>query len=387
LPFQNIGSDPEQEYFADGMVEDIISGLSRIRWVFVIARNSSFVYKGAAVDVKRVGRELGVRYVLEGSVRKAGSRLRVTGQLVEAETGVQLWSERYDRTHADVFDLQDELTMSVIGAIEPNLRKAEIERVRRKRPENLDAYDLVLRALPYTYTHTAADAAKAVPLLQKALALEPDYAAAHAALAWCHHFSYRFALTQDDRAAAVQHARAAIANGRDDPTALGIAGFVVAMDEHDHATALKVFDRALSLSSSNLFALACSALIIAFMGNSELAIERAERAIRLSPFDPLNYLAYNALAVAHLADGRAQAALEAARESVEINPRFSVCHLFLVAALVLVGQPEEARSHAGTVMDLDPEFSTARFRITVGYEPKVFDVLAEAWRKAGLPEG
>jgi TolB-like protein len=155
LPFQNITGNPEQEYFADGMVEDIIAGLSRIRWLFVIGRNSSFAYKGNAVDVKRVGRELGVRYVLDGSVRKAGDRVRVTGQLVEAQTGIQLWAERYDRTHTDIFDLQDELTMSVVGAIEPSLRKVEIERVRRKRPENLDAYDFLLRALPYTYTHTA----------------------------------------------------------------------------------------------------------------------------------------------------------------------------------------------------------------------------------------
>ena len=149
LPFQNMSGDPEQEYFADGMVEDIITGLSRIRWLFVIARNSSFTYKGRAVDVKQVGRELGVRYVLEGSVRKAGKRVRITGQLVEAETGAHLWAERYDRELEDIFALQDEITLSVVGAIEPNLREAEIERVKRKRPDSLDAYDFVLRALPH----------------------------------------------------------------------------------------------------------------------------------------------------------------------------------------------------------------------------------------------
>src|SRR5437016_5112129 len=214
LPFQNISGDPEQDYFTDGMVEDLITGLARINWLFVIARNSSFVYKGKPVDVKVVARELGVRYVLEGSVRKLGNRVRVAGQLIEAQTGIHLWSERYDRMQDDIFDLQDELTMSVIGAIEPRLRKIEIERVKRKRPDSLDAYDLVLRALPFTYSHTAEDAANAIPLLEKALALEPGYAAAHAPLAWCHHFRYRFGLEEADRVAAVYHARAAIAGGR-----------------------------------------------------------------------------------------------------------------------------------------------------------------------------
>ena len=166
MPFTNMSGDPEQEYFADGMVEEIITGLSRIKWLFVIARDSSFIYKGQAVNVGRVGRELGVRYVLEGSVRKAGERVRVSGQLIEAETGVHLWAERYDRRLDDVFALQDEITLNVVGAIEPSLREAEIERVKRKQPENLDAYDLVLRALPHVVLPMPTEAAKAMPLLK-----------------------------------------------------------------------------------------------------------------------------------------------------------------------------------------------------------------------------
>jgi adenylate cyclase len=173
LPFQNMSGDPDQEYFCDGMAEDMITGLSRIRWLFVIARNSSFTYKGKVVDVKQVGRELGVRYVLEGSVRKAGSRIRITCQLIEAETGTHLWAERYDRDLTDIFALQDEITMSVIGAIEPSVRQAEIERVKRKRPENLDAYDLALRALPFANAAMPEQAAFALPLLERALVLEP----------------------------------------------------------------------------------------------------------------------------------------------------------------------------------------------------------------------
>ena len=186
LPFTNLSGDLEQDYFADGMVEDIITGLSRIKWLFVIARNSSFAYKGKAVNVKQAGRELGVRYILEGSVRKASSRVRVTGQLIEAETGRHVWADRYDRTLDDVFAIQDELTMSVVAAIEPSLRQAEIERVKRKRPDSLDAYDLVLRALPHVYTVMPDGAAKALPLLESALKMEPDYALAHGFAAWAH---------------------------------------------------------------------------------------------------------------------------------------------------------------------------------------------------------
>ena len=190
LPFVNMSGDPEQDYFADGMVEDIITGLSRIKWLFVIARNSSFAYKGRAVDVKQVGRDLGVRYVLEGSVRKAGNRVRISGQLVEAEDGRHLWAERYDRDLTDVFALQDEITISVVAAIEPNLRRAEIERVKRKRPDNVDAYDLLLRALPDVYTCMPEGSAKGLPLLEQALAIEPTYALAHGYAAWAHQTIY-----------------------------------------------------------------------------------------------------------------------------------------------------------------------------------------------------
>jgi TolB-like protein len=386
LPFKNLSSDPEQDYFADGVVEDIISGLSRIRWLFVIARNSSFVYKDKAVDVKHIGRQLGVRYLLEGSVRKAEKRIRIAAQLIEAETGTHLWAERYDRLLDDIFALQDDLTMSVVGAIEPNLRKAEIERVKRKRPDSLDAYDLVLRALPFTYSHMASDAAMAIPLLQNALELDPGYAAAHALLAWCFHFRFRSGLSEEDRAAAVYHARYAVSGGGDDATALGMAGFVISLDDHDQATALSVFDRALTLSNSNIFALCCSALILSFMGESERAVERAKRTLRLSPFDFLNYLSYNALAISYFCTQRYQESYDAASNSVQLNPRFSVCRLFLVAALTGLGRDQDARIEAQRVLALDPAFTIRRFSVTVGFEPKVYTQLADAWRLAGLPD-
>jgi tetratricopeptide (TPR) repeat protein len=288
--------------------------------------------------------------------------------------------------HADIFALQDELTLSVVGAIEPNLRRAEIERVKRKRPDSLDAYDLVLRASPFSYGHTEEDAAKAMLLLKKALELEPGYAAAHGPLAWCYLGRFRSGRHEEDRAAALRHARAAITGGADDATALAIAGFIVALVEHDPATAFTIFDRALELSSSNIFALSCSALIMSFLGRTAPAIERAHRAIRLSPFDSLNYLSYNALAISYFTTRQYEASREAARFSVQLNPRFSICHLFLAAALVRLGQEEEAKRVAQRVLALDTAFTIRRLSDLAGFEPTVFEPLADAWRKVGLPE-
>jgi TolB-like protein/Tfp pilus assembly protein PilF len=386
LPFQNMSSEPEQEYFADGIVTDITTGLAQIKWLFVISRNSSFIYKGRPTDVKQVGRELGVRYVLEGSIRKAGSRVRIVAQLIDAENGTHIWAERYDRQLDDIFALQDEISDKVVGAIEPNLRNAEISRVRRRRPDSLEAYDFVLRARPFAHSHLAEDAAIAIPLLNKALEIEPDYAAAHAPLALCYHSRFsRAGLNEADRNSAIHHAHAAIASGPDDAAALGIAGFVIALDAHDRATALKAFDRALALSSSNYFALCSSALALSWMGTTEVAVDRATRALRLSPFDPLNYLSYNALAISYLHMGQFADAHEVAERSVQLNPRFSVSRAFLAAALSRLGRIEEATAETRRLLDIDSTFSIRRFSVTVDIEPAVFLPLAEAWRLAGLP--
>jgi adenylate cyclase len=251
LPFQNISSDPEQEYFTDGMVEDIITGLSRIKWLFVIARNSTFTYKGRAVDVKKDGRDLGVRYVLEGSVRKAADRVRITGQLIDTATGAHVWAERYDRKSDDIFALQDEITLSVVGAIEPTLRLAEVERAKRKRPDSLDAYDLVLQALPDVYSRMPEQSKKALVLLERALALDPNYALAHACAAECHNTLFlRGGGHEEDRTAAVRHAQIGITHGQDDALALTLAGFSIGMEGHDRAAAFAAFDAALAVSPS-----------------------------------------------------------------------------------------------------------------------------------------
>lgn len=387
LPFENMSGDPEQEYFADGMVDDIITGLSRIKWLFVIARNTSFIYKGTAVDVKQVGRELGVHYVLEGSMRKAGNRIRITAQLVETKSGHHVWAERYDRMVGDIFVVQDELTASVVGAIEPNLRKVEIERIKRKRPDSLDAYDLVLRALPFVYNMMPNGAAAAIPLLEKALELEPHYPLAHAALAWCHHFRFsRAGFHDEDRAGAIDHARKAIAGGTDDATALAIAALVIWFLEHDDATTFDLLDRALALSKCNIYALCCSAVALAWTGNTNASIERAQEALRFSPFDSLSYMAHGALAISHFQMKRYDMARDAARHAVECNPHFSGLQAILIAALVRLGRSEEAQAAAKRLLALDPTFSVRNLAVIVGAVPAVFAPFAEAWIEAGLPK-
>jgi adenylate cyclase len=386
LPFNNMSGDAEQDYFADGMVEDIITGLARIKWLFVIARNTTFVYKGRAVDVKQVARELGVHYVLEGSVRKAGSRVRITGQLIEAASGAHLWAERYDRALDDVFALQDEITLNVVGAIEPSLRLAEIGRVKRKRPDNLDAYDLVLRALPLTYNAVSEDVAKALPLLERALALEPDYALAHAMVGWCHEQRLlRDVLNAEVREAALRHAHAAVAVGADDATALGLAGFVISLLEHDTDTGIDALERALALSPSNAVALGFGAIALAWAGESERTIEWAERALRLSPFDPFRSRPLHALSLANFTAGRFEAAADAARRAIQVNPGFSLRHVMLAAALVRLGRGAEAKAAAERALALDPGLSVALIARMIG-RPQVSAALIAACREAGLPD-
>ena len=273
LPFQNLSGDPEQEYFTDGMVDDITTGLSRIKWLFVIARNSTFTYKGRAVDVKQVGRELGVRYVLEGSVRKAADRVRITAQLIDTATGAHVWAERYDRKSDDIFALQDEIALSVVGAIGPSLRLAEIERVKRKRPDSLDAYDLVLQAQPDVILRMPEHATKALVLLQRALALDPTYALAHAYAAECFHTHFlRGGMHEENRAASVRHAEAALAHGGDDAIALTFAGFLIGLDGHDRAAAFAAFDAALAVSPSSALTYLQGSVILAFGGEAERAL-------------------------------------------------------------------------------------------------------------------
>jgi adenylate cyclase len=389
LPFANMSGDPEQEYFADGMVEEIITALSRIRWLFVIARNSSFTYKGRAVDVKQVSRELGVRYVLEGSVRKGGNRVRITAQLIDATNGAHLWADRFDGLLEDVFELQDKVAISVAGVIEPTLRQTEIERARRKRPDSLDAYDLYLRALPCAVAAMPEDADRALLLLDKAIELEPDFAAAHAMIAFCHEQRYlRGGMQEETRNAALRHARQAIAAGGDDAMALATAGFVIAVAGRDFETAITAFERSFALSSSSALSLSFSSIVRAWKGDDAIAVEQANRALRLSPVDPWIYMPYIGLAYAHFAARRFEETVAAASLATQSNPRFSVPQILHAAALGCLDRSEDAKTVVQRLLELQPDLTVATAVLSARYvDPKNIAALENALRRAGLPEG
>jgi TolB-like protein len=385
-----MSGDPEQQYFADGIVEDIVTGLSRIKWLFVIARNSSFIYKGKPVDVRQVGRELGVRYVLEGGVRKAGGRVRITAQLVEAETGMHLWADRFDGAFEDVFELQDQITDRVVGIVEPSLRRSEIERSRRKRPENLDAYDLYLRALPHVASQMPQEVRLAVPLLEKALALDPHYAAAHAHLAWSHELCFaRAGFDEAHKTDALLHARATIASSTDDATALAVAGFVLSMivkhGSAEHDAALGAIDRALAINGACATALYLGAQAHAVAGNAAAATLLASRALRLSPFDPLAFQAHMALGEAALQAGGYSDAAQCFSKAAQANANFSTAYLFQAIALALAGRPAEAGACGDRGLELEPGFRIRLF-FEHGLAPALRSRLIEGARLLGLPE-
>jgi adenylate cyclase len=386
LPFQNMSGDQEQEYFADGMVEDITTGLSRFKWLFVIARNSAFTYKGRPVDIRQVGRELGVRYVLEGSVRKAAGRVRITTQLIEAETRAHIWAERYDRALGDIFALQDEITLSTVAAIEPSLRQAEIERAKRKRPENLDAYDLVLRATPFLDTGMPEGALQAMPLLERALALEPNYALAHGQTAVCNEVLYvRAGRREENRLAAIHHGHAALTLGPDDATALTYGGIAIGLVEHDRALAQETFEAALAVSPSAAWAYLWGSLILGWGGEAERAVEWGERGIRLSPLDPWITAALHGMFLGHFLRGRYEDAATAVGRAIRSKPGFSISHMMLAAALAKLGRIDEAKAAAERVLQLQPNFSSAGQCAAVGAAPALTAPLIEALRAAGLP--
>ncbi len=387
LPFSNMSDDAAQEYFADGMVEDIISGLSRVKRLFVIARNSSFIYKGRAIDVKQVGRELGVRYVLEGSVRKSGDNLRITGQLVDTTIGAHVWAERYDRKIEDIFALQDEMTISIVGAIVPSLRRAEAERVKRKRPDSLDAYDLVMQAQADVDSGLPDRAVNSLALIHRALAIDPSYALAHAYAAMSYHSRFlRGGLHEEDRAASIHHAQAAILHGQDDAIALSFAGFSIGMDGHDRAAALTALETALTISASSALTYILGSVVLAWGGEAEQAIDWSERGMRLSPFDPWAFAAYDAQAMGHFHLGQFDKAARAAYRSIQANPAHSITYVQLAASLAKLGRVEEAKAAAAKVVELQPNFRFSRQFAGVGCEPALAASMGAALRAAGLPE-
>lgn len=362
LPFNNMSGDPEQEYFTDGMVEDIITALSRFKELFVIARNSSFVYRGKAIDIQQVARELGVRYVLEGSVRKAGNRVRITGQLIDAATRAHLWADKFDGSLEDVFELQDRITENVVGALAPSLQKAELERARRKPPANLDAYDYLLRAIPHQMENTPAEVGEAIRLLTEALRLDPDYAYAHATLASAYGQIFRSSSGQertDAKNKAGEHARRALAIGSDDSAVLTHAGWILLLVVPDVAGGRAALDKATTLNPNLAIALAYRSIALALTGEPHVAIEDATKALRLSPVDPSGYLAFAGIAIARIALNEYDEAVNAARKVIEMNPRFPMGYAWTIVAECGRGDKTQAelrlRQLAGIIPNFKPD--------------------------------
>jgi adenylate cyclase len=391
LPFQNMSGDPEQEYFADGMVEEITTAIARLPWLFVIARNSSFTYKGKAVDVKQVARELGVRYVLEGSVRKAGQRVRITEQLIDAGSGNHIWADRFDGALDDIFDLQDRVASSVVGAIEPRLRRSEIERASRKPTERVDAYDLYLRALAQRYCFTEEGLAEAVVLARQAVASDPSYAPAAALVGGCR-FLQRFqgwgAVSDDDVAEGVRLARRALETGRDDADTVERAAWTLFVFAGETRMAEAILDHALTLNPNAASAWMFSGWIRAMHNRPEAAIDAFDRALRLSPFDPWGYWVTGGLAVAHLAARRFEDAIEWADRALHDQPRVTPAMRMKIVAYARLGRLDEARAELGRILAINPGFTIAEWRASsTAYAPEVVDLYVTGLRLAGVSEG
>ncbi len=391
LPFQNMSGDPEQEYFADGMVEDIISGLSRISWLFVIARNSSFTYKGKAVDVKQVGRELGVRYVLEGSVRKAGNRVRITGQLIDATTGGHIWADRFEGSLEDVFDLQDRVTASAVGAIEPRLQRAEIERAGSKPTESLDAYDYFLRGMASFHLFTRDSLVEASGFYQRAIELDPNYASSYGMATMCIHFRKTNGWLADPEreiADAVSLARRAAAIGREDPTALWTSGINLAYLAGELETGATHIERALVLNPNLAIAWSASAWLRMYLGEPSEAIVRFERSVRLSPLDPFLYFAYAGIALTHLFAAHSDEAISWARRARHEQPNWATALRVAAIVYALSDLMAEAREAMARLREIDPALRLSNLaRVASPFRrPEDLARYTEGLRKAGLPE-
>jgi adenylate cyclase len=387
LPFANMSGDPEQEHFADGIAEDIITGLSRLRWLFVIARNSSFTYKGRNVDVRQVGRELGVRYVLEGSVRKGGNRIRITAQLVEAETGNHLWAERYDRALGDVFAIQDEITKSVIGCIGPELYTAEHDRLKRKPPQNLDAWESFVRGMFLYSQHSDAGTKEALGMLDRAVELDHGYAKAHGLRAVC--LAWRAIQGWEDRdtafAEVAEGANRAVACDPQEPWAYIAHGFVAVSKRHN-PEAVGAFTRAIDASPNFAYAHGLLGSQHALGGRPDQAVECIDRGVRLSPRDIFGdeYQLYYSFA--HFQAGRYADAASAAQLAIQQRPGHPVLYIMAAASYGLGGDTDKAKKSIAQLINLVPNFSAADLEENfLYYRREDRSRLARGLRTGGLP--
>ncbi|HXF89318.1 MAG TPA: winged helix-turn-helix domain-containing protein [Xanthobacteraceae bacterium] len=388
LPFANLGSDPDQDYFTDGIVEDIITALSRNRALFVIARNSSFTYKGKVADIKQVGRELGVRYVLEGSVRTRGGRVRVTGQLIEAATGRHLWAEKFDAETADIFALQDQIVSRVVGAIAPRLEQAEIDRAKQRSTDDLAAYDLYLRGLASWNRWTKEENVKALELFYAAIEKDPDYSTPYGLAVSCYLLGkasgWRASVDEQEVARLIDRAAEI---GLDDPVALCWAGHGLAFFFKNVERGLLLIDRALELDENLAVAWQRSGWVRAYAGDPDGAIDSLHRAMRLDPLDPRMFLAQSAMGFAHFIAGRDDQAAEWAAMALRTKPNWPPALRVAIASNAMRGRRQDAEQALKLLLRVDPTMNVAK---VCGFYPlrRAADRrrLVLALRKAGMPE-
>jgi TolB-like protein/Flp pilus assembly protein TadD len=390
LPFSNLSGDPEQQYFADGVVEDIITALSHCDSLFVIARNSSFTYRDRAVDVRRVGRELGVRYVLEGSVRRAGSRLRISGQLVDALSGVHIWADHFDGDASDVFELQDRITESVVAAVEPKLQAAELERLKQKPAVDLSAYDLLLRAQALEYEYTQQSLTEAIRCLEQAIAIGPSYARALALAAYCRAERRQQGWSknpEEDTAEGFRLATRALELGRDDANVLWTTAFAVRALGADSHRSRELARRSLELNPNSALALTAAAWAEVFVGNPLEALHFLRRAERLSPRDPKAWYMAAAAALAHFALAQYEEAAGCARKALAQNPRFAGSLRALAASLAKLGRVNEASEVVRELLNIEPQLTVAKLHWRLRHmDERVLNPFLDGLRIAGLPE-
>lgn len=388
LPFDNMSQDPEQAHFADGVVESLTAALSRIRAFFVIARNSAFAYKGRSVNVRQIGRELGVAYVLEGSVQRVGQRVRITAQLIETAGGMHLWADRYDGSLDDIFDLQDRITEAVAGALQPSIRLAEIERARRKRPQDLGAYDYAMRAMPHAWLLERSAASTALELLEKALRIDPDYPLALALTAWCWAQRSVYGWADDPvamQAEALKLADRAANASTDDPLVLAILGTVHTF-ARNYGVARVMLERAVAIDPNAAWALSRLGWLNVYADRPEEAAEYFEKANRLSPLDPINFNNLVGIASARQVAGDDAGAAELFIRALQERPNATWIHRNLTAALVGCGRLDEAKVSLAKVREAYPGFTVKRFRDAMVFTPRALDRMAVQLRELGVPE-
>jgi adenylate cyclase len=388
LPFDNMSGDHEQGYLTDGIVEAITAALSRIRSFFVIARNSALTYKGRAVNVRDIGRELGVGYLLEGSVQKAGNRLRITVQLIETVTGAHVWAGRYDGKLDDIFELQDHITEQVAGALQPSIRLAEIERSRRKPPQELGAYDYTMRAMPHVWALEKDESAKALELLDRALAIDPDYPLALSLAGWCHaqRSVYNWAADiPQSQVCAVRLAEKAAELSADDPIVLAVLGAVHTF-VRNHGTARVLLERAVALDPNAAWAWSRLGWLDNYSDRPSEAIEKFERAMRLSPLDPMNFNNYVGLASAHEVAEDYDKAIALYRRGLEERPHAVWIYRNLASSLSGAGRMEEAKEAYAQMMSSYPDMTVSRYRQAMVFSPTALDRMVGNLRKLGLPD-